>query len=275
MNTQRKCDIGSFSIGELEPLCVMSGPCVIESEEHTMRCAETLKEIALKLPINFVFKASYDKANRTSIDSFRGPGIDEGLKILEKVKRELGLPIITDVHTIEEAIQAADVCDILQIPAFLCRQTDLVVAAAKTMKPVHIKKGQFMAPWDMEQIIKKIRSCGNEKVIACDRGASFGYNNLVSDFRSIPIMQGFHVPVTYDASHSVQLPGGLGTSSGGDSKFIPVLSKAAVAAGCDAIFIESHPNPAQAKSDKATVFPLDALEKLLQQLTAIYEVVRT
>ncbi len=274
MNEKRQSAIGSFFVGEGQPLCVMSGPCVIESEEHTMRCAEQLKKIASRLPIHFIFKASYDKANRSSVHTFRGPGIEEGLRILEKVKKELELPVVTDVHLPEEAHAVAEVCDLLQIPAFLCRQTDLILAAAATLKPVHVKKGQFMAPWDMQQVVEKVRSCGNHNIILCDRGASFGYNNLVSDMRSIPIMQAMNVPVTYDASHSVQLPGGLGNSSGGDRKFIPTLAQAAIAAGCDALFIESHLNPDEAKSDKATVFPLDQLEALLQKLVLIYDVVR-
>lgn len=274
MDKKRRCTIGSFAVGEGEPLCVMSGPCVIESEEHTLRCAEKLKEIASSLPIHFIFKSSYDKANRSSIHSFRGPGMEEGLRILERVKKEFEIPVVSDVHTVAEAAPCAEVLDLLQIPAFLCRQTDLIAACAKTMKPLHIKKGQFMAPWDMEQVVKKAASCGNNNIILCDRGVSFGYNNLVTDLRSIPVMQGFSVPVTYDASHSVQLPGGLGTESGGDRRFIPTLAKAAVAAGCDAIYLETHPQPEQAKSDSAIVFPLQDLEELLRQLVRIYEVVR-
>lgn len=266
--------IRDFLIGKEQPLTIISGPCVIESESHTLFCAEKLGEMMRKLNVNFIFKASYDKANRSSKSSFRGPGIEEGLKILEKVKTELGLPVISDVHTPEEAVEAAKVLDVLQIPAFLCRQTDLIEACARTQKPLHVKKGQFVAPHDMGNVVQKIVSEGNEQIILCDRGTSFGYNNLVSDMRAIPIMQRFGYPVSFDATHSVQLPGGNGSTSSGQPEFIPILARAAVAAGCDAVFIETHPNPKEAKSDRDTVYPLEQLFDLVEQLVAIYEVIQ-
>lgn len=265
--------VKKFFIGKGEPLAIMSGPCVIESEEHTLRAAETLINIFGKTSINFIFKSSYDKANRTSINSFRGPGLEEGLRILEKVKTEFGLPVLTDVHTPEDAIAAGQVCDILQIPAFLCRQTDLIVAVAKTGKVVNVKKGQFMAPWDMKNVVEKCRSVGNPNVILTDRGTTFGYNNLVSDFRAIPIMQAFGVPVCFDATHSVQLPGGQGDSTGGQREFIPVLAKAAIASGANSLFIESHPDPKHAKSDAASVMDFKELPSLLSILEQLYRVV--
>jgi 2-dehydro-3-deoxyphosphooctonate aldolase (KDO 8-P synthase) len=265
--------IRDILIGKGQPLTIISGPCVIESESHTLFCAEKLAKMMQKFNVNFIFKASYDKANRSSHTSFRGPGLEEGLRILEKVKNELGLPVISDVHTPEEVSAAAQVLDVLQIPAFLCRQTDMIVACAKSQKPLHVKKGQFVAPHDMGNVVDKIVAAGNKQIILCDRGTCFGYNNLVSDFRAIPIMQSFGYPVSFDASHSTQLPGGNGTSSSGEPEFIPTLAKAAVAAGCDAIFIESHPNPKEAKSDKDTVYPHDMLEALICKLSAIYDVV--
>lgn len=270
----QRIPVGDFWIGEGEPLAVMSGPCVIESEEHCLRTAETLKKLLGDLKLNFIFKASYDKANRSAKDSFRGPGLQEGLRILERVKKELDLPILTDIHTPEDARAVGQVCDIVQIPAFLCRQTDLVFAAADSGAVINVKKGQFLAPWDMLNIVEKIQSRGHHKIILTDRGTSFGYNNLVSDMRSIPVMKKFGYPVCFDASHSAQLPGGLGTSTGGQREFIPHLAKAAVAAGCNCLFIESHENPAAAKSDSATVFDIQALPGLLKQVKAIYEVCR-
>lgn len=265
--------ISDFLVGQGQPLTIMSGPCVIESESHALFCAEKLTQMMQKLNVNFIFKASYDKANRSSINSFRGVGIDEGLRILQKVKTTFGVPVISDVHTPEEVPMAQEVLDVLQIPAFLCRQTDMIVACAKSSKPLHVKKGQFVAPHDMGNVVEKIVSAGNNQIILCDRGTCFGYNNLVSDMRAIPIMQRFGYPVSFDASHSVQLPGGNGTSSSGEREFIPTLAKAAVAAGCQAIFIESHPNPKEAKSDKDTVYPFDELYSLVQQLVALYDVV--
>ena len=263
--------VKDFFIGKNQPLAVMSGPCVIESLDHALSCAEELVRIfGDQEGINYIYKSSYDKANRSSYSSFRGPGLEEGLRILERVKKEFNIPVLTDVHSPEEAKAAGQVCDILQIPAFLCRQTDLIVAAAETGAVINVKKGQFMAPWDMQNVVDKITAAGNEKIILTDRGTSFGYNNLVSDMRTIPIMQGFGFPVCFDASHSVQIPGGLGTSSGGKREFIPTLSRSAIAAGCNCLFIESHPNPSLAKSDKDSVFPFSQLPKLLAELNKLY-----
>ncbi len=266
--------IKGFMIGENEPLAVMSGPCVIESESQCLKAAGQLKEIFEKFDVNFIFKSSYDKANRSSIHSFRGPGLKNGLKILAQVQQEFNLPVISDVHSPEEARIAGEILDIIQIPAFLCRQTDLIVAAANTKKPVSIKKGQFMAPWDMAPVVEKMTGSDNKNIILTDRGTTFGYNNLVSDMRAIPIMQKLGYPVCYDASHSVQRPGGQDTSSGGNREFIPTLARAAVASGCNAIFIESHPSPETAKSDAASVFPFDQLPQLMEQLCAIYKTVK-
>jgi 2-dehydro-3-deoxyphosphooctonate aldolase (KDO 8-P synthase) len=269
----RRVQVGDFAIGEGEPLAIMSGPCVIESEAHALRCAQRLQQMVQGRRLNLIYKSSYDKANRSSIRSFRGMGIEEGLRVLERVRNETGLPVVTDVHTVDEAQQAGEVCDILQIPAFLCRQTDLLLAAGRTGRVVHIKKGQFVAPWDMGHPAEKVRSTGNNRILLADRGSCFGYNQLVSDFRSIPIMQKLGYPVTYDASHSVQQPGALGHCSGGDREYIPTLSRAAVAAGCDCLFLESHPDPAKALSDAATVFPLDQLPELLTLLEQLHTVV--
>lgn len=265
--------IKNIVIGPGQPLVVMCGPCVIEGEEHCLRAAETLRSIFDQADIPLIFKSSYDKANRSAYNSFRGPGLDEGLRILERVKQEFDLPVVSDIHSPEEATAAAQVCDILQIPAFLCRQTDLVVAAATTGAVVSVKKGQFMAPWDMGNVVNKIRSAGNENIILVDRGTTFGYNNLVSDMRAIPVMQKFGVPVCFDATHSVQLPGGLGNASGGQREFIPVLAKAAIAAGANCLFIEAHPDPSRAKSDADSVLPFAELPKLLAKLKQLYEVV--
>ena len=270
----QKVQVGSFAIHETSPLTLISGPCIIESRDHVLRCAERLKKMVEKRPIQFIFKASYDKANRSSIHSFRGPGMEEGLRILEEVKSTFSLPVLSDIHLPDEAVPASQVLDVLQIPAFLCRQTDLLVAAAKTGRPIHVKKGQFMAPWDMKNVVEKISSCGNNNMILCDRGTSFGYNNLVCDMRSFAIMRSFNVPVSFDASHSVQMPGALGTSSGGTREHIPLLARAAAAAGIQALFIESHPEPEKALSDSATVFPLDELGALLDVVVDIHERVR-
>lgn len=274
MNIMSKVPVKKFFIGKGQPLAVMSGPCVIESEDHCLRAAEALKKMFAGRNVNFIFKSSYDKANRSSIHSYRGPGLEKGLRILEKVKKEFDVPVVTDVHAPEDAEAVAQVCDIVQIPAFLCRQTDLVVAVAKTGCVVNLKKGQFLAPWDMKNVVEKIRASGNDKIILTDRGTTFGYNNLVSDMRAIPIMQGFGVPVCYDATHSVQLPGGQGTTSGGQREFIPVLAKAAIAAGADSLFIESHPDPANAKSDASSVIDFKDLPSLLTIVERLYEVVR-
>lgn len=258
---------------DLEKFIVISGPCVIESESHAMQCAEFLVDLFDREAVQFIFKASYDKANRSSINSFRGPGIREGARILEKIRREFNVPVLTDVHTVEEAREAASVCDVIQIPAFLCRQTDLIIEAARTGVTINVKKGQFMAPWDMKQVVDKIRSTGNESITLTERGASFGYNNLISDMRSIPIMKKLGYPVFFDATHSVQLPGGLGETSGGEREFIAPLSKAAVAAGCDGIFAESHPDPKAAKSDSSSVIPFSELPDLVRSWKNIYSVV--
>lgn len=262
--------VQKFLIGKNQPLAFICGPCVIESEDHTLTCADALQKIFAPTPFSFIFKASYDKANRSSIHSFRGPGMEKGLKILERVQKEFDLPVITDIHSEEEAQIAGSICDMIQIPAFLCRQTDLIAAAGKTKAAVNVKKGQFLSPWDMKNVVEKLLSVGCKEILLTERGASFGYNNLVSDMRSIPIMQQFGFPVCFDASHSTQLPGGLGSSSGGQREFIPTLAQAAVAAGCNALFIETHPDPANAKSDAATVMPFDALKTMLYRLEKIY-----
>ncbi|MBF0571534.1 MAG: 3-deoxy-8-phosphooctulonate synthase [Candidatus Omnitrophica bacterium] len=257
------------TIGGKKPLVLIAGPCVIESLHGTLKIAEAIQKITSKLRIPFVFKASYDKANRTSINSFRGPGLYEGLKVLSQVKSKLGVPILSDVHDVNQAVMAGEILDIIQIPAFLCRQTDLIVAAAKTGKTVNVKKGQFMAPWDISGIVKKMHEAGNHNLLLTERGVSFGYNNLVSDFRSLPIMRASGYPVVFDATHSVQKPGGLGTSSGGESQHIPLLARCAVAAGVDAIFLETHPDPSKALSDGPNTLPLKKLENLLKDLIAI------
>lgn len=260
-------------IDKKSPLTVILGPCSIESEDHALLCAEFLKKLTSTLDMQFIFKASYDKANRSSIDTFRGVGIDMGLKILQKIQNQFDVPVTSDVHLPDQAKMAGEVLDILQIPAFLCRQTDLILAAAETKKVVNVKKGQFIAPQNMKQVIDKIQSVDNDQIILTERGFCFGYNNLVSDMRSIPIMQKLSVPVCFDASHSVQFPGGLGEQSSGQREFIPTLTKAAIAAGADLLFIEAHPDPSKAKSDKDCVYPFDKLEDLLKELIKIYNVV--
>jgi len=262
--------IKNFLVGEKQPLTIFCGPCVIESEDFTLRVAEQLKEIFSHYPFQFVFKASYDKANRTSIHSFRGPGLGEGLKILERVQKELDLPVLTDIHSPSDAKRAGDVCDVIQIPAFLCRQTDLLIAAANTKATINVKKGQFLAPWDMKNVVEKLLECGNNRIILTDRGTTFGYNNLVSDMRAIPVMQQFGFPVCFDATHSAQLPGGLSSTTGGQREFIPTLAKSALAAGANALFMEAHPDPAHAKSDASTVLNFDTLKKLLTQAEKLY-----
>lgn len=266
----RHVSIKNFLVGPHQPLTVFCGPCVIESEEFTLRAAEQLKEIFRRFPFQFIFKASYDKANRSSIHSFRGPGLDNGLKILQRIQNEFDLPVLTDIHSPEEAAAAGAVCDVIQIPAFLCRQTDLIFAAAQTPAAINIKKGQFLAPWDMKNVVDKFVSCGHERIILTDRGTTFGYNNLVSDMRAIPIMQTFGFPVCFDATHSAQLPGGLGAVTGGQREYIPTLAKAAIAAGANALFIEAHPNPAAAQSDASTVLPFSDLKTLLAQVERLY-----
>jgi 2-dehydro-3-deoxyphosphooctonate aldolase (KDO 8-P synthase) len=266
--------IGNVKIGGNRPLVLIAGPCVIESEALTLRCAERLMTICNGLATPLVFKASYDKANRTSVTSFRGPGLREGLRILAKVKESLGLPILTDVHSVDDVAPVADVADVLQIPAFLCRQTDLIEAAARSERVVNIKKGQFLAPWDMENVAQKAISAGNSRIILTERGASFGYNNLVSDMRSLPIMRRIGFPVVFDATHSVQLPGGLGGSSGGQREFVEYLSRAAVATGVDGIFLEVHEEPEKALCDGPNSIRLDDLPPLLKKLKAIDAIVK-
>ena len=266
--------IKNFKIGPKEPLTFLCGPCVMEGEDHTLFCAEKLLTLFKPHSFSLIFKASYDKANRSSIQSFRGPGLEKGLRILEKVQQELDLPVVTDVHSVEEAKIAGNLCEMIQIPAFLCRQTDLIAAAAHTPAAINVKKGQFLAPWDMMNVVEKLTSCGQERILLTDRGTSFGYNNLVSDMRAIPIMQKFGYPVCFDASHSVQLPGGLGSSTGGQREFILPLAKAAVAVGCNALFIEAHPDPSQAKSDAASILSFDALKVLLAQIEKLYNTVQ-
>ncbi|MCB2226607.1 MAG: 3-deoxy-8-phosphooctulonate synthase [Desulfarculaceae bacterium] len=253
---------------------VIAGPCVIEDESVTLTVARHLAQLSAELDLPLIFKASFDKANRTSVTSFRGPGMATGLEVLAKVKDQTGLPVISDIHHAAQAAPAAQVLDVLQIPAFLCRQTDLLVAAGETMKPVNVKKGQFMAPHDVGPILDKVRSTGNQTVWLTERGASFGYNNLVVDMRSIAIMRARGVPVVFDATHSVQLPGGLGTASGGDREHAPVLARAAVAAGADAVFLEVHPDPDQARCDGPNSLPLYEVGALLKQLKAIHALVR-
>jgi 2-dehydro-3-deoxyphosphooctonate aldolase (KDO 8-P synthase) len=266
-----------FDAGLDQPLFLIAGPCVVESEQLQMDVAGKLKEIAAALGIPFIFKSSYDKANRSSGTSFRGPGIDKGLEILAKVKRELGVPILTDVHREDEIAAAAAAVDVLQTPAFLCRQTDFIRAVAQSGKPVNIKKGQFLAPHDMTNVLAKARAAAlsEDRFMACERGASFGYNNLVSDMRSLAIMRETNAPVVFDATHSVQLPGGQGTSSGGQREFVPVLARAAVAVGVAGVFMETHPNPAQALSDGPNAVPLKHMAALLEQLAELDRAVKS
>ncbi|HWP20694.1 MAG TPA: 3-deoxy-8-phosphooctulonate synthase [Burkholderiaceae bacterium] len=268
-------ELCGFKVGLGQPFFLISGPCVVESEQLQMDTAGTLKEITRELGIPFIFKSSYDKANRSSGSSFRGPGMHKGLEILAKVKRELGVPVLTDVHTEAEVPEVAAVVDVLQTPAFLCRQTDFIRAVAQSGKPVNIKKGQFLAPGDMKNVIDKARAAAREKglpednFLACERGASFGYNNLVSDMRSLVIMRETGAPVVFDATHSVQLPGGQGTSSGGQREFVPVLSRAAVAVGVAGLFMETHPDPSKALSDGPNAVPLKRMKALLETLVEL------
>ena len=270
-----------FEVGVTQPFFLIAGPCVIESEQLQMDVAGQLKEMTTALGILFIFKSSFDKANRSSGSTFRGPGIDKGLEILAKVKQELGVPVLTDIHDESQIAQVSSVVDVLQTPAFLCRQTDFIRAAAQSGKPVNIKKGQFLAPHDMKNVIDKARAAAREKglpedaFMACERGASFGYNNLVSDMRSLAIMRETKAPVVFDATHSVQLPGGQGTSSGGQREFVPVLARAAIAVGVAGVFMETHPDPAHAMSDGPNAVPLKHMRALLEQLSAIDRVIKS
>ncbi len=261
------------TFGKKSSFPIIAGPCVIESEASTMRHAEKIAKIASDLKLPYIFKSSYDKANRSSSQSFRGPGIKEGLRILKKVKKEIGVPVLSDVHECEEIDAAGEVLDILQIPAFLSRQTDLIVKAAETKKIINVKKGQFLAPWDMQNIINKIEATGNKKILLTERGVSFGYNTLVSDFRSIPIMRDLGYPVVFDATHSVQQPGGLGTVSGGQREFIPTLAKCSVVSGADGLFFEVHENPQKALSDGPNAFPLKGFKEMLKMVKDLREIV--
>ncbi len=267
--------VGPLKFGGGNLFVLIAGPCVIESRDSALRHAEALHSLTQRLGIPFVYKSSYDKANRSSHDSFRGLGIQDGLAILAEVKHEIGVPVLTDVHTPQEVTTAAEVVDILQIPAFLCRQTDLLLAAGHSHLAVNVKKGQFLAPHDMQHVARKIASTGNQRILLTERGASFGYNNLVSDMRSLPILAQCGYPVVYDATHSVQLPGGLGAMSGGQREFIAPLARAAAAVGVDGLFLEVHEEPEHALSDSATVFPLSQLEPLLRTLMALDTVLKT
>jgi 2-dehydro-3-deoxyphosphooctonate aldolase (KDO 8-P synthase) len=273
--TTREITINSLRFGGANPLFLIAGPCVIESEAHARKMAEEIARIAADAGIPYIFKASYDKANRSSMKSFRGPGLKEGLRILAKIKHELDVPILTDIHESAQAAPAAVVCDILQIPAFLSRQTDLLEAAAKTGRIVNVKKAQFLSPWDMSNVVEKIAASGNDKIILTERGASFGYQNLVVDMRSFPILQKLGYPVVFDVTHSVQLPGGQGDASGGQPEFIEPLARAGVAAGVDGIFLETHDNPPSALSDGANALPLPHLPELLSRLKQLSAVVRS
>lgn len=259
----------SFTVGPTAPLFLIAGPCVIESKGLILDTAGKLKELTSKLKVPYIFKASFDKANRSSRSSYRGPGMEEGLKILSEVKRQLGLPVLTDVHEDTPLNEVAAVVDVLQTPAFLCRQTNFIVNVCSQGKAVNIKKGQFLSPWEMQNVVDKARSTGNEQILVCERGFSFGYNNLVSDMRSLAVMRATGCPVVFDATHSVQLPGGKGTASGGQREFVPVLARAAVAAGISGLFMETHPNPAVALSDGPNAWPLDRMEPLLETLVAL------
>ena len=265
--------LNNFEIGGSK-LTIMAGPCAIESKEICFEVCEKLKEITSKLDINYIFKASFDKANRSSLNSYRGVGIEKGLEILKETKEKYNVPVVTDIHEPYQAEIAANVADVIQIPAFLCRQTDLIVAAAKTGKIINIKKGQFLSPYQMKSIAKKVLDSGNDKILLTDRGASFGYNNLVSDMRSIKIMQDLGYPVIFDATHSVQIPGGKGTSSGGEKQFVPILAKAATAAGADGLFFEIHPDPKCALCDGDNMLKLSEVEDLFYTLNEIFKIVR-
>jgi 2-dehydro-3-deoxyphosphooctonate aldolase (KDO 8-P synthase) len=274
MESSRTFSAGKIRFGGDAPLFLIAGPCVIESEAHAMRMAERLGEVTSELGIPYIFKASYDKANRSSLNSFRGPQLEEGLRILAEIKKCTGLPILTDVHDISQVGPAAEICDILQIPAFLCRQTDLLLAAGRTGRVVNVKKGQFLSPWEIGNAAEKIASTGNEKIILTERGSSFGYQNLVVDMRSFPIMRKFRYPIVFDVTHSVQLPGGAGKSSGGQPEFIEPLARAGAAVGLDGIFLEVHDNPSEALSDGANALPLKQFRPLLEKILRLSALAR-
>jgi 2-dehydro-3-deoxyphosphooctonate aldolase (KDO 8-P synthase) len=264
-----------FEVGPDRPFFLIAGPCVIESEGLVLDVAGRMREITSGLGIPYVFKASFDKANRSSRASFRGPGLEEGLRILAEVRRQLGVPVLTDVHEDSPLAEVAEVVDVLQTPAFLCRQTNFIVAAASQGRPVNLKKGQFLSPWEMANVVEKARSTGNEQILVCERGFSFGYNNLVSDMRSLAVMRATGAPVVFDATHSVQLPGGQGSASGGQREFVPVLARAALAAGVSGLFMETHPDPAQALSDGPNAWPLERMRPLLEVLREIDAAVKS
>jgi len=263
-----------FQAGNDQPIFLIAGTCVVESEQMALDTAGTLKEICAELNIPLIYKSSFDKANRSSRDGFRGPGMEEGLRILGEVKKQLGLSILTDVHEDTPMDEVADIADVLQTPAFLCRQTNFILRAAAAGKPVNIKKGQFLSPWEMQNVVDKAKSTGNDKIMVCERGFSFGYNNLVSDMRSLAVMRGTGCPVVFDATHSVQLPGGKGTASGGQREFIPVLARAATAAGVAGVFMETHPDPSKALSDGPNAWPLGQMRELLETLVSIDQCVK-
>jgi 2-dehydro-3-deoxyphosphooctonate aldolase (KDO 8-P synthase) len=267
----RLCD---FEVGLEQPIFLIAGPCVIESEALALETAGQLKALTAELGIPFIYKSSFDKANRSSGESFRGPGLDQGLQILQKVKQEIGVPVLTDVHEDTPMAEVAEVVDVLQTPAFLCRQTNFIQSVARQGKPVNIKKGQFLAPWDMTHVVEKARAVGNQQIMVCERGASFGYNNLVSDMRSLAVMRETGAPLVYDATHSVQLPGGQGSSSGGQREHVPVLARAAVAAGVAGLFMETHPEPEKALSDGPNAWPLPRMRELLETLLSIDSAVK-
>ncbi|MBD3425776.1 MAG: 3-deoxy-8-phosphooctulonate synthase [Candidatus Omnitrophica bacterium] len=273
MNT-RTVKIGKIEVGKARPLALIAGPCVIESRESALRHAEELKRITEKCGIPFIFKSSYDKANRSSVNSFRGPGLEDGLRVLKEIREKLDIPVLTDVHEVSEVATVGEVADVLQIPAFLCRQTDLLLEAAGTGKPVNVKKGQFMSPAEMDNVVGKIESTGNKNILLTERGSTFGYNMLVNDFRGMVQMGQTGYPVVYDATHSVQMPGGKGASSGGDSRYVMPLSKAAVAVGCDALFVEVHEEPEKALSDGPNMLRLSDLEGFIDQIRKIEKAVR-
>lgn len=263
-----------FEVGLNQPFFLIAGPCVIETEQFAIDTASELKELTKRLGINFIYKSSFDKANRTSIKSYRGPGVEEGLRILSEVKKQVGVPVLTDVHEETSIDEVADVVDVLQTPAFLCRQTDFIERVARQELPVNIKKGQFLAPWDMKNVVEKARHTGNANILVCERGVTFGYNNLVSDMRSLAILRNTGCPVVFDATHSVQLPGGQGHATGGQREFVPVLARSAVAAGVSGLFLETHPDPDHAPSDGSNMWPLGKLEELLICLKELDAVVK-
>ncbi len=271
--TSHIVEVEKLRIGKGMPLAIIAGPCVIEDFDTTFRIASELKQLTGQLQMPLIFKASFDKANRTSVNAYRGPGLEEGLAILAKIKADLDIPLLSDAHEIEQVEKVAEVLDIIQVPAFLCRQTDFLLEVARSKRTVNIKKGQFLAPWDVANVVEKITSMGNDRILLTERGAMFGYNNLVVDFRAIPIMKSIGFPVIFDATHSVQLPGGAGKSSGGQREYAPVLARAAVAAGADGVFFEVHPDPDNALCDGPNSLPLDRLTNIFTQLKAIHQVV--